>query len=39
MEFLELKSSGASKLLANMLNMDIIEQVKGHGKGKYRFKK
>lgn len=39
MEFLELKSSGASKLLANMLNMDIIEPVKGHGKGKYRFKK
>ncbi len=38
MEFLELKSSSASKLLSNMLQTDIIEPVSGHGKGKYRFK-
>lgn len=39
MELLELKSSGASKLLANLLDADIIETVSGHGKGKYKFKK
>ena len=39
MEILELKSSGASKLLSNLVQADIIEPVSGHGKGKYRFKK
>ena len=38
-ELLELKSSGASKLLSNLLQADIIEPVSGHGKGKYKFKK
>ena len=39
MELLELKSSGASKLLSNLLQADIIEPVSGHGKGKYKFKR
>lgn len=39
MELLELKSSGASKFLSNLVRADIIEAVSGHGKGKYRFKK
>ena len=39
MELLDLKSSGASKLLSNLLKADIIETVSGHGKGKYKFKK
>ena len=39
MEFLELKGSGASKLLSNLVQADIIEPVSGHGKGKYKFKK
>ena len=39
MELLELKSSGASKLLSNLVKADIIESVSGHGKGKYKFKK
>ena len=39
MELLELKSSGASKFLSNLLQADIIEPVSGHGKGKYKFKK
>ncbi len=39
MELLELKSSGASKLLSNLVKADIIEPVSGHGKGKYKFKK
>lgn len=38
MELLELKSSGASKLLSNLLQADIIERVSGCGKGKYKFK-
>ena len=38
MEILNLKSSGASKLLANLLKANIIELVSGHGKGKYKFK-
>ena len=38
MELLELKSSGASKLLANLTQAEIIEPVSGHGKGKYKFK-
>lgn len=39
MELLELKSSATSKLLSNLLDADIIENVVGHGKGKYKFKK
>ena len=39
MELLELKSSGASKLLSNLVQADIIEPVSGHGKGRYKFKK
>ena len=38
MEFLELKSSGTSKLLSNLVQADIIEAVSGYGKGKYKFK-
>ena len=37
MELLELKNSGASKLLSNLVQADIIEPVSGHGKGKYKF--
>ena len=37
--FFELKGSGASKLLSNLVQADIIEPVSGHGKGKYKFKK
>ena len=39
MELLELKKSGASKLISNLVQADIIESVSGYGKGKYRFKK
>ena len=39
MELLELKGSGASKLLSNLVQADIIEPVLGHGKGKYKFKR
>ena len=39
MEVLELKASGVSKLLSNLVQADIIESVSGHGKGKYKFKK
>ena len=39
MELLELKGSGASKLLSDLIQADIIEPVSGHGKGKYKFKK
>ena len=39
MELLELKGSGASKFLSNLVKADIIEPVSGHGKGKYKFKK
>lgn len=38
MELLGLKSSGASKIISNMVQADIIEPVSGHGKGKYKFK-
>lgn len=38
MELLGIKGSGASKLLLNLLQADIIEPVAGHGKGKYKFK-
>ena len=39
MELLELKGSGASKLLSDLVQADIIEPVSGYGKGKYKFKK
>ena len=39
MELLHLKSSGASKLISNLVQSDIIEPVPGHGKGKYKFRK
>ena len=39
MDCIELKASGASKLLSNLLKADIIEAVSGYGKGKYIFKK
>ncbi len=39
MKLLELKESGASKLLSNLVQADVIEPVSGHGKGKYKFKK
>lgn len=39
MEALKLKSSGASKLISNLMHADIIEPVSGYGKGKYKFKK
>ena len=39
MELLGLNGSGASKLLSNLVQADIIEPVSGHGKGKYKFKK
>ena len=39
MELLELKGSGSSKLLSNLVQADIIEPVSGHGKGKDKFKK
>lgn len=38
MELLELKNSGASKLLSNLVQADVIEAVSGYGKGKYKFK-
>ena len=38
MELLELKGSGASKFLSNLVRADIIEPVFGYGKGKYKFK-
>ena len=37
MEPLYLKSSGASKLLSNLVRADIVEPVSGYGKGKQRF--
>lgn len=39
MKVIDLKQSGASKLLSNLVQKDIIEPVSGHGKGKYKFKK
>jgi len=35
-ELFELKGSGASKLLSNLVQADIIEPVSGHGKGRYK---
>ena len=39
MELLKLESSGASKLLSNLVQAGIIEPVSGYGKGKYKFKR
>ena len=39
MNVVNLKQSGASKLLSNLVQKDIIEPVSGYGKGKYKFKK
>jgi hypothetical protein len=39
MQLLELKGSGDSKLLSNLVQADIIELVSGRGKRKYKFKK
>lgn len=39
MKVIDLRQSGASKFLSNLVQKDIIEQVSGHGKGKYKFKK
>ena len=39
MNLLDLKASGASKLILNLVQADIIVPVSGHGKGKYKFKK
>lgn len=36
MELLGLKSSGAYRLISNLVQADIIELVSGHGKGKYK---
>ena len=33
-----LKHSGASKLIKLLLDSNVIIQVTGHGKGKYRFR-
>lgn len=38
MELLGLKSSGAYRLISNLVQADIIELVSGHGKGKYKFR-
>ena len=38
MELLGLKISGASRLISNLVQADIIELVSGHGKGKYKFR-
>ena len=34
----DLKSTRASEIIKLMMENDVIETVKGHGKGKYRFK-
>ena len=36
---LSLQNSSASKLISKLLQAEIIEQVVGYGKGKYKFKK
>ena len=36
-ELTGLKSTRVSELLQLLLNVGIIQTVKGHGKGKYRF--
>ena len=39
MKLLELKGSGASNLLSNLVQAEIIEPVSGYGRGKYKFKR
>ncbi len=36
-ELLKIKNSSASKLIAKLVQAEILEPVSGHGKGKYRF--
>lgn len=36
-EFLGLGRTGAYKLIKKMIDMGLVEQVLGHGKGRYRF--
>lgn len=36
-ELLKIKNSSASKLIAKLVQAEILEHVSGHGKGKYRF--
>ncbi len=38
MKLTNLKSSAASKFISNLLHLNIIIPVNGHGKGKYTFK-
>ena len=39
MELLGLKTSGASKLIAKLVQAGVLEPVYGCGKGKYKFRK
>lgn len=39
MKVLDLKSSGASKLISNLYQANILMPVSGYGKGKYKFNK
>ncbi len=39
MKHINIQQSGASKLINNLLNAQIIIPVSGHGKGKYKFVK
>lgn len=36
-KLLSLQNSSASKLISKLLQVDIIEEVAGYGKGKYKF--
>ncbi len=36
-KIINLKNSGASKLISNLLSAGVIVPVSGHGKGKYKF--
>ena len=38
MEVIDIKPARASELLKEMTERRVIEQVSGHGKGKYRFR-
>lgn len=38
MECINIYPSNASSLIVKLLELNIIEKVKGHGKGKYRFR-
>ena len=39
MKITGLSSSAAGTFLSGVLNLEILDQVTGHGKGKYRFRK